>query len=517
MSTTTDDQGDGSRVRRGCACARSTAREREKRLRDGRQRPVPSRLRASFARFEEDPYVEPGFSREPLDRRSRQSIVDRRRLRRDPRGGSPARGRRRERPHHREGRPTSAAPGTGTATRAWPATSSRTATCRCSRSSTTCRRRSTAAAPRSSRTARPSPRSTISTVTCCFRTLVSDVRWDDAAARWVVTTEPRRRRCARTTCVWRTAFLQKPKLPGVPGVESFKGRTFHTSRWDYEYTGGDADGGISTKLGDKRVGIIGTGASAVQCIPHLGEAAEGSSVRVPAHALLGRRAATTAPPIPNGRQASSPAGRRSAWRTSTCSPPAAMPRKISSTTAGTDIIRKLLTKLLGAEDHRPLARGAGQDGRDGRLREDGAGSCPRRLDRRRIRPRPRRSSPTTGSSASGRASTTSTFRPSTVRQRHACRHAGQGRGAGHGEAAWSWRRQASMSSTASSTRPASRWGPTSRGVARATRSSDATASRSPSAGATGCARCTASTCTGSRTAVSDQRRAVGLHRELHGT
>lgn len=66
--------------------------------------------------------------------------------------------------------------------------------------------------------------------------------------------------------------LHRPKLPGIPGVESFKGHTFHTSRWDYDYTGGDSNGGL-TGLADKRVGIIGTGATAVQCVPHLGAAA----------------------------------------------------------------------------------------------------------------------------------------------------------------------------------------------------------------------------------------------------
>ncbi len=67
--------------------------------------------------------------------------------------------------------------------------------------------------------------------------------------------------------------LHRPKLPGIPGVESFKGHAFHTSRWDYAYTGGDANGGL-TGLQDKRVGIIGTGATAVQCAPHLGAAAK---------------------------------------------------------------------------------------------------------------------------------------------------------------------------------------------------------------------------------------------------
>lgn len=56
--------------------------------------------------------------------------------------------------------------------------------------------------------------------------------------------------------------MSRPKLPGIPGVETFGGHSFHTSRWDYAYTGGDTTGNL-TGLHDKRVGIIGTGATAV--------------------------------------------------------------------------------------------------------------------------------------------------------------------------------------------------------------------------------------------------------------
>jgi cyclohexanone monooxygenase len=66
--------------------------------------------------------------------------------------------------------------------------------------------------------------------------------------------------------------LSKPKLPGIPGIENFSGHSFHTSRWDYDYTGGDANGGLD-RLADKRIAVIGTGATAVQCVPHLGESA----------------------------------------------------------------------------------------------------------------------------------------------------------------------------------------------------------------------------------------------------
>jgi cyclohexanone monooxygenase len=65
-----------------------------------------------------------------------------------------------------------------------------------------------------------------------------------------------------------------PKLPGIPGIEDFKGHSFHTSRWDYAYTGGDPSGARMEKLADKRVAIIGTGATSVQCVPHLARACQ---------------------------------------------------------------------------------------------------------------------------------------------------------------------------------------------------------------------------------------------------
>jgi len=106
----------------------------------------------------------------------------------------------------------------------------------------------------------------------CFQTSIKEARWDDEAGRWTVTTD--------RGDVFKTRFvimssgpLNKPKLPGIPGIERFKGHTFHTSRWDYEYTGGDTTGGL-VKLRDKRVGVIGTGATAIQCIPHLGAHAQ---------------------------------------------------------------------------------------------------------------------------------------------------------------------------------------------------------------------------------------------------
>jgi cation diffusion facilitator CzcD-associated flavoprotein CzcO len=99
-------------------------------------------------------------------------------------------------------------------------------------------------------------------------TEVTDVSWDQASQRWVISTNRGDR--LRTKYVGMgTGPLHRPKLPGIPGINSFKGNSFHTSRWDYEYTGGDPKGATMEKLADKRVGIIGTGATAVQCVPHL--------------------------------------------------------------------------------------------------------------------------------------------------------------------------------------------------------------------------------------------------------
>src|SRR5262245_12132159 len=106
----------------------------------------------------------------------------------------------------------------------------------------------------------------------CFQTEVTDLTWDEDARRWVVSTNRGDCMRARFVCM-ANGPLHRPKLPGIQGIESFAGHSFHTSRWDYAYTGGGPEGGLDGLRG-KRVGIIGTGATAVQCVPHLGAAAE---------------------------------------------------------------------------------------------------------------------------------------------------------------------------------------------------------------------------------------------------
>jgi len=102
-----------------------------------------------------------------------------------------------------------------------------------------------------------------------FQTEVTELLWDEDTCLWTVRTDRQDEIRARYV-VLASGVLTRPKLPGIPGITSFAGKMFHTSRWDYGYTGGSAEGNLRG-LADKRVGIIGTGATAVQCISHLGE------------------------------------------------------------------------------------------------------------------------------------------------------------------------------------------------------------------------------------------------------
>lgn len=101
-----------------------------------------------------------------------------------------------------------------------------------------------------------------------FQTRATNLEWDGEAAEWIVDTDRGDRMRARYV-ITSSGTLTQPKLPGIPGIENFGGHTFHTSRWDYGYTGGTPDGGLDG-LADKRVAIIGTGATGLQAVPHLG-------------------------------------------------------------------------------------------------------------------------------------------------------------------------------------------------------------------------------------------------------
>lgn len=102
-----------------------------------------------------------------------------------------------------------------------------------------------------------------------FQTRLTDLVWDAQRARWIATTDRQDQITARFVVSCKGLFTN-PKLPNIPGIESFTGAIFHTSRWDYEFTGGQDDGRL-TKLADKTVGLIGTGSTGIQAVPALAE------------------------------------------------------------------------------------------------------------------------------------------------------------------------------------------------------------------------------------------------------
>src|SRR4029077_10893485 len=99
-----------------------------------------------------------------------------------------------------------------------------------------------------------------------FHTEVTHLEWDASGGRWIVRTNRADEFTARFVGIG-TGPLHVAKLPGIPGIATFEGHAFHTSRWDYTYTGGDPDGAPMDRLADKRIAIIGTGATSVQCVP----------------------------------------------------------------------------------------------------------------------------------------------------------------------------------------------------------------------------------------------------------
>ncbi|WP_374414702.1 flavin-containing monooxygenase [Novosphingobium colocasiae] len=100
-----------------------------------------------------------------------------------------------------------------------------------------------------------------------FQTKVTGMVWDEDAARWIVSTSRGDTLRARFVTT-QSGIFSRPQLPGIPGIEDFAGHAFHSARWDYAYTGGSTDGGL-TGLAGKRVGVVGTGTTALQVVPEL--------------------------------------------------------------------------------------------------------------------------------------------------------------------------------------------------------------------------------------------------------
>ena len=105
-----------------------------------------------------------------------------------------------------------------------------------------------------------------------FQTRVTELRWSEDDSRWLVSTHRGDDLRARFV-IQAAGTANTPKLPGIEGIHDYRGHSFHTCRWDYDYTGGDHSGGL-TKLADKRVAVIGTGCTAIQAVPYVGEHAK---------------------------------------------------------------------------------------------------------------------------------------------------------------------------------------------------------------------------------------------------
>ncbi|MEV6107773.1 NAD(P)/FAD-dependent oxidoreductase [Streptomyces sp. NPDC051940] len=85
---------------------------------------------------------------------------------------------------------------------------------------------------------------------------VRSIRWDDEALRWEVETS--RQEFTADVVVGATGPLSDPRIPEIPGLDTFPGKVFHSARWDHDYD-----------LTGKRVAVIGTGASAIQIVPNI--------------------------------------------------------------------------------------------------------------------------------------------------------------------------------------------------------------------------------------------------------
>jgi hypothetical protein len=240
----------------------------------------------------------------------------------------------------------------------------------------------------------------------------------------------------------------RPKLPGIPGIEDFEGHSFHTSRWDYAYTGGDTDG-RHDGLADKRVGIIGTGATAIQCVPRLAEYAQHLYVFQRTPSSVDLRATAHRPEWVASLEPGWQRERRENF--GAIRPPGIPWRRTWSTTAG-----PTSSAASCAEGHRPAAhrgRVARDAGRAGRLQKMEAD--PRRVDDE-VPTRDRRGAQALVPQLCKRPRSTTSTSSASTGQRHARgRERGQGRRAHHREGRGR-QRQSSTRSTASSTRPASR-------------------------------------------------------------
>ena len=221
-----------------------------------------------------------------------------------------------------------------------------------------------------------------------FSTQVRELRWDDATQRWRISTDRGDDIRARFVVMAQGSY-NRPKLPGIPGIKDYAGHVFHSARWDYDYTGGDADGGLQ-KLADKRVALVGTGATGIQLVPHLGRDAQ-RPLRIPADAVVGGCACRTRLTDPDWAASLQPGWQEERKRNfHNWSPFVGVvfgePDLVCD--FWTELGRNLTARIAGSDDPAVGDHRAdhGLPGR-GRLQDHGAAASPRRRDRRGSRHR----------------------------------------------------------------------------------------------------------------------------------
>lgn len=183
-----------------------------------------------------------------------------------------------------------------------------------------------------------------------FQTQYTELRWQEDDKRWLVKTDRGDVLRARFV-VMSSGPLNRPKLPGIPGLENFRGHAFHTSRWDYAYTGGDTTGNL-TGLADKRVGIIGTGGTALQAISHLGACAKQLYVFQRTPSSVDRR--ENAPTDPAWAKSLKP-GWQAERNENFCSILAGLPVEVDMVNDRWTSFFKLTYEILGTNDHPDLS------------------------------------------------------------------------------------------------------------------------------------------------------------------
>lgn len=332
-----------------------------------------------------------------------------------------------------------------------------------------------------------------------FSTQVRDMRWEDDLKRWRISTNRGDDIRARFV-VMASGSFNRPKLPGIPGIKDFGGHIFHSSRWDYSYTGGDTTGNLH-KLHDKKVALIGTGATGVQLVPYLGRDAQHLYVFQRTPSTVDERNNT--PTDPEWVKTLQPGWQKErqrnfhAWTFEGM----ALGQPDLVCDFWTELGRNTAARVMALEDPASMTPEqfmAIREEEDYKVME----RLRRRVDQLVKDPQtPRRSSRTTASCANGRAPTTSTCPRSTgPTSRWSTYRKPKASNASPRPA--SSPTATSTRSTASSSPAGSRSPPRSAGASRSTPSRAATASRCTTTGPTATRRCTAWPAEGSPTSSS---------------